>query len=206
MSLRFWHLLSGLFFIHKTAYLCVLYIWKYIWKWSHSVVSNTLQHLRTVAYQAPASMGFSRQEYRSGLTFSFSRGYSRPRDQIWVSCIPGRRFNLWATREAQNKVSSDERNFHILRLFGLRMAWLELYATSTLCLQFSSVAQSCLTLCDSMNRSMPGLPLRHQLPKSTQTHVYWVADAIQPSHLLSSPSLPALNLSQHKDLFKWVSS
>ena len=140
------------------------------------------------------------------VVISFSRGCSRPRDQTRISSIPGRRFNLWATREAQNKVSSDERNFHILRLFGLRMAWLELYATSTLCLQFSSVAQSCLTLCDSMNRSMPGLPLRHQLPKSTQTHVYWVADAIQPSHLLSSPSLPALNLSQHKDLFKWVSS
>ena len=54
--------------------------------------------------------------------------------------------------------------------------------------QFSSVAQSCLTLCNPMNHSTPGLPVHHQLPESTQTHVRWVGDAIQPSHLLSSPS------------------
>ena len=72
--------------------------------------------------------------------------------------------------------------------------------------QFSSVAQSCLTLCDPMDCSMPGLPVHHQLPESTQTYVDWVGDAIQPSHPLSSPSLPALNLSQHQGLFKWVSS
>ena len=71
---------------------------------------------------------------------------------------------------------------------------------------FSSVAQSCPTLCDPMNRSMPGFPVHHQLPESTQTHVHWVGDAIQPSHALSSPSPPALNLSQHQGLFKWVSS
>ena len=71
---------------------------------------------------------------------------------------------------------------------------------------FSSVAQLCLTLCDPMNHSTPGLPVHHQLPESTQTHVHWVDDAIQPSHPLSSPSPPALNLSQHQGLFKWVSS
>ena len=67
-------------------------------------------------------------------------------------------------------------------------------------------AQSCLTLCDPMNHSTPGLPVHHQLPEFTQTHVHWVGDAIQPSHPLSSPSPPALNLSQHQGLFKWVSS
>ena len=72
--------------------------------------------------------------------------------------------------------------------------------------QFSSVSQSCLTLCDPVNRSMPGLPIHRQLPESTQTHVHWVGDSIQPSHPLSAPSLPALNLSQHRGLFKWVSS
>ena len=66
--------------------------------------------------------------------------------------------------------------------------------------QFSSVAQSCLTLCDPTNHSMPGLPVHHQLRESTQTHVHRVGDAIQPSHPLSSPSPPALNLSQHKGL------
>ena len=72
--------------------------------------------------------------------------------------------------------------------------------------QFSSVSQSCPTLCDPMNRSTPGLPVHHQLLEPTQTHVHWVGDAIQPSHPLSSPTLPALNLSQHQGLFKWFSS
>ena len=66
--------------------------------------------------------------------------------------------------------------------------------------QFSSVTQSCPTLCKPMNRSMPGFPVRHQLPEFTQTHVRWVGDAIQPSHPLSSPSPPALNLFQHQSL------
>ena len=57
-----------------------------------------------------------------------------------------------------------------------------------------------------MNRSMPGLPVHHQLPESTQTHARWVGDAIRPSHPLSSPFPPALNLSQHQGLFKWVRS
>ena len=67
--------------------------------------------------------------------------------------------------------------------------------------QFSSVAQSCLTLCNPMNHSTPGLPVHQQLPESTQTHVQ-VGDAIQLSHPLSSPSPPALNLSQHQGLFQ----
>ena len=68
--------------------------------------------------------------------------------------------------------------------------------------QFSSVAQSCPTLCDPMNRSTPGLPVHHQLPGFTQTHVHQVCDAIQPSHPLSSPSPPAPNPSQHQSLFQ----
>ena len=69
-------------------------------------------------------------------------------------------------------------------------------------IQFSLVAQSCPTLCDPMNHSMPGLPVHHQFPEFTQTYVHCVVDAIQPSYPLSSPSLPALNLSQHQGLFK----
>ena len=72
--------------------------------------------------------------------------------------------------------------------------------------QFSSVSQSCLTLCDPMNHSMPGLPVHHQLPEFTQTHVHRVSDAIQPSHPLPSPSPPAPNPSQHQSLFQWVNS
>ena len=67
--------------------------------------------------------------------------------------------------------------------------------------QFSSVAQSCLTLCNPMNRSMPSLPVHHQLLEFTQTHLHWVGDAIQPSHPLLSPSPPPLNLSQQQGLF-----
>ena len=72
--------------------------------------------------------------------------------------------------------------------------------------QFSSVAQLCLTLCDPMDCSTPGLPVHHQLPEFTQSHVHWVGDAIQPSHPLSSPFPPTFNLSQHQGLFQWVSS
>ena len=72
--------------------------------------------------------------------------------------------------------------------------------------QFSSVAQSCPTLCDPMDCSTPGLPVHHQLVEFTQMHVHWVDDAIQPSHPLSSPSPSALNLSQHQGLCKWVRS
>ena len=68
--------------------------------------------------------------------------------------------------------------------------------------QFSSVAQSCLTLCDPMKRSTPGLLVPHHLPEFTQTHVHRVSDAIQPSDPLSSPSLPAPNPSQHQSLFQ----
>ena len=72
--------------------------------------------------------------------------------------------------------------------------------------QFSSVTQLRLTLCNPMIRSMPGLPVHQQLAEFTQTHVHWVDDAIQPFHPLSSPSPPALNLSQHQGLCKWASS
>ena len=72
--------------------------------------------------------------------------------------------------------------------------------------QIRSVAQSCTTLCDPMNCSTPGLPVHHQLPEFTETHVHRVSDAIQPSHPLSSPSSPAPNPSKHQSLFQWVNS
>ena len=79
--------------------------------------------------------------------------------------------------------------------------------TATKCsVQFSSVTQSCLTLCNPMNRSTPGLLVHHKLPEFTQTHVHRVGDAIQPSHPLLSPSPPAPNPSQHQGLFQWVNS
>ena len=68
-------------------------------------------------------------------------------------------------------------------------------------IQHSSVTQSCLTPCNSVDCSTPGFPVHHQLPELAQTQVHWVGDAIQPSHPLSSPSLPAFNLSQHQGLY-----
>ena len=72
--------------------------------------------------------------------------------------------------------------------------------------QFSSVAYSCLTLCNPMDCNMLGFPVHHQLLVLAQTYVHWVGDAIQPSHPLSSPSPPTFSLSQHQGLFQWVSS
>ena len=82
----------------------------------------------------------------------------------------------------------------------LLISWLQ--SPSAVIFQFSSVAQSCLTLCDPMNHTTPGLPVHHQLPEFTQTHIHQVSDAIQPSHPLSSPSPPAPNPSQHQSLFQ----
>ena len=69
-----------------------------------------------------------------------------------------------------------------------------------------SVAKSCMTLCGPRDCNMPGFPILHHLPESVQTHVYWVGDAIQPSHPLSPPSPFAFNLTQHQGLFQWVDS
>ena len=88
---------------------------------------------------------------------------------------------------------------------GVRIK-IDVKALCKLSVQFSSVAQSCPTLCDPVDCSTPGLPVHHQLPEFTQTHVHWVGDAIQPSPPLLSPSPPTFNLSQHQGLFKWVSS
>ena len=87
-----------------------------------------------------------------------------------------------------------------------RARWCDRYKLCTCSVQFSSVAQSCPTLWDPMNRSTPGLPVHHQLPEFTQTHIHRVSDAIQPSHPLPSPSPLAPNPSQHQSLFQWVNS
>ena len=89
----------------------------------------------------------------------------------------------------------------IMYIFCVRLCPI-LYAFSSV--QFSRSV--CLTLRDPMNCSMPSFPVHHQFLELTQTHVHWVSDAIQSSHPLSSPSLPAFNLSQHQGLFQWVSS
>ena len=100
-----------------------------------------------------------------------------------------------------SKYENTKKNISKVNKVWKNWSWL-----SRVSVQFSSVAQSCPTLCDSMNCSTPGLPVHHQLPEFTQTHVHQVSDAIQPSHPLSSPSPPAPNPSKHQVLFQWVNS
>ena len=102
-------------------------------------------------------------------------------------------------------------NFSHVMLFFVWFCWLNKQPYLILCPyetfhQFSSVAQSCPTLCDPMDCNTLGLPVHHQLPEFTQSHVHWVGDAIQPSHPLLSPSPPTFNLSQHQGRFQRVSS
>ena len=124
----------------------------------------------------------------------------------------GDHFNSWWSSLAGDRnLAKNSRILFIPRRGFLQGGTLEgkhaeLSGQAWACFLFSSVAQSCLTLCDPMDCSTPALPVHHQPPELTQTHVQWVGDAIQPSHLLLSPSPPAFNLSQHQHLFKWVSS
>ena len=127
----------------------------------------------------------------------------RLRFNPWVRKIPWR-------REWLPTLVFLPREFHVQRSLAGFSPWghkesdttEQLRHTHTPLVHFSSVAQSCLTLCNPMNRSTPGLPVHHQLLEFTQTHVHRVSDAIQPSHLLSSPSPPAPNPSQHHSLFQ----
>ena len=142
------------------------------------VVVKSLSHVRlfetpqTVAYQVLPSMGFSRQEYWSGLPFPSPEDLPHPG-------IEPRSPSLQTDALPSEPPGKPIRS-----------------------VQFSSVAQSCPTLYDPMNHSTPGLPVHHQLPEFTQTHIHRVSDAIQPSHPLSSPSPPAPNPSQHQSLFQ----
>ena len=98
--------------------------------------------------------------------------------------------------------------FRCIRSFPCFLDWIGIFLIqfNHYSLQFSSITQSCPTLCNAMNHSTPGLPVHHQLPELTRTHIHWVSDAIQPSHPPSSPSPPAPNPSQHQSLLQWVNS
>ena len=139
--------------------LCMLSCFDHVWLFAT---------LWTIADQAPLSMGFSRQEYYSGLPCP-SPGdcpYSEIQAvSLGPPALADRFFTTTSNWEAHTVV------------------------------QFSSVAQLCLTLCDPMDCSTSGFPVHHQLLEFTQTHVHWVSDAIQPSHPLLSPSPPTFNLS-----------
>ena len=149
----------------------------FVWHESESEVTHscpTLCNPMDCSLWGSPIHGIFQGKVLAWVSTSFSRVSSQPRDWTEVSCMAGRLFTIWTTKEAHH----------------VHFVWH----------QFSSVAQSCLTLSDPMNCSMPGLPVHHQ------THVHWVSDAIQPSHPLSSPSPPAPNPYQHQSLFQWVNS
>ena len=136
----------------------------------------TLCHPMDCSAQAPLSMVFPRQEYWSGLPCS----------------SPG----IFLIQR------SNPRLLYPLHCGQILYPLSHLGSQICVSVQFSSVAQLCLTLCKPMNHSTPGFPVHHELLEFTQTHVHQVGDAIQPSHPLSSPPPPALNPSQHQSLFK----
>ena len=113
---------------------------------------------------------------------------------------------LWPPHAKSWLIGKDPKSRTQLSNWTELSKWLCLFYVRWSLFQFSSVTQSCPTLCDPMNCSTTGLPVHHQLLESIQTHVHWVSDAIQPSHPLSSSSPPAPNPSQHQRLFQWVNS
>ena len=123
-------------------------------------------------------------------------------------------FNLFQHQGLFQWVSPSHQVAKVLELQLVVLGSLKIFLSSPLsakvdlyqCFQFSSVSQSCLTLCDPIDCSTLGFPVYHQLPELAQTPVHWVGDAIQSSHPLSSPFPPAFNLFQHQGLFKWISS
>ena len=144
-------------------------------------------------------MGFSRQEYWSGMPLPSS-------GEVTSSLLMKER-NVSTIREWHEAPHPQDvfwDNLGTRRVIpGHKTIDLNLVETQ---IQFSSVIQSCPTLCDPMNCNMPALPVHHQFSEFTQTHVHQVSDAIQPSLPLSSPSPPALNLPQHQGLSQRVSS
>ena len=171
--------------------------------------------LWSVACQASLSMEFSKQEYWSGLPHPSPGDLPDPGMESTSRMSPTMADGFFTTNAMWEVQDSGPPLFNYSILNNLHMpvpkSQLSSEEMQTLLenissVQFSSVTQSCPTLCNPMNHSTPGLTVHHQLPEPTQTHVHWVSDAIQPSHPLSSSSAPALNLSQHQSFFKWVIS
>ena len=160
----------------------------------------------TAAYQAPPSMRFSRQEYWSGVPLP-SPGllYLHTNFRISLSISPKKKICLDCNRDCIGSIHQYGNNGFFKQYWAFQFMK-NIYISFQVFFQFSSVTQSCPTLCDPMNHSTPGLPVYHQLSEFTQTHVHRVGDDIQPSHPLSSPSPPTPNPTQHQGLFQWVNS
>ena len=139
-------------------------------------------------------------------------GYSKPCLYIWIFSVhillkPSLKdFELNIQIEIWKDFDTNENKSSYMKTYVITKTIIRQTFIAFSSVQFSSVVQSCLILCDPMNSSTPGLHVHHQLPELTQTQVHRVSDANQPSHPLSSPSPPAPNPFQHQSLFQWVNS
>ena len=186
--------------------------------WCHPTISSSVIPFSSCLQFFPASGSFPMSElFVSGgqsIETSISPSVLRMNSQGWfplgltalISLSNGLSRVFSSTKIQKHKYMKETNRSYRTEKYNNRTKNSLDGLNSSVSVQFSSVTQSCPTLCDPMNRSTPGLPVHHQPPESTQTHVHRVTDAIQPSHSLSSPSPPTLNLSQHQGLFKWVSS
>ena len=167
---------------------------------SHVFLEKTMAtHPSTLAWKIPWMEEPGRLQSMESLRVGHNRATS-----LSLSCIGGGDGNPLQCSCLENPREGGAWWAAIYGVARVRHNWSDLAAAACI-IGFSSVTQLCLTLCNLMNCSSSGLPVHHQLLESTQTHVHWVGDAIQPSHPLSSPS-PALNLSWHQSLSQWVSS
>ena len=153
--------------------------------WCHPTISSSVVHFSSRLQSFPASGSFPVSQF-------FTSGSQSTGVSASTSVLP-KNTQGWSPLGRSNQSI-------------LKVTVSTTIQSYILWVQFSSVTQLCLTPCDPLDCSTPGLPVHHELLELAQTHVYWVGDAIQPSHPLLSPSPPAFNLSQHQGLFKWVSS
>ena len=215
-SLQLWFLYSlpgssvhGIFQARIGEWVAISYSGGFSWLGDPTCISC----IRFFTAAPPGEPRVGLQDFEDSLTWmNLASGFGlHPQKEF--SSGPGK--GIWYTKvwqscqETQWQVKNICMTVHLI--YKELQAWIPLqllvntFFPST-CQSVSSVAQSCPTLCNPMTRSMPGLPVHHQFLESTQTHVHWVGDAIQPSHPLSPPSPPAFNPSQHQGLFQWVNS
>ena len=166
--------------------------WPVYWKMRHHVAQNQVIPAEAIlASQSPAYLGADHRYFKCA-----------PPSPVQIRTIVQPTQYKLATNHQQSQSRLMNKN----RCYWWMSLWFHGFSLHTIIsVHFSSVTQSCPTLCDPMNHSMPGFPVHHQLPEFTQTHVHWVGNAIQTSHPLLSPS-PAFNLPQHQGFFKWVCS
>ena len=138
------------------------------------------------------------------VAISFSRGSFQPRDWTHVSYVSCLNKRVLCEQQTTDKCVCPDCFQNQLSPHHSLSPWVSLLPKTNH--QIRSDQLLSVQLCNPMNRSTPGLPVHHQFPEFTQTHVYRVSDAIQPSHPLSSPSPLAPNPSQHQSLFQWINS